>query len=342
MSRDVVSVEIEYPTGSVPEWEAVLSRYVGQVPPALRDKEVTRCIPASMGGFRGRLEYGAFGDAVLFKASATPNHFSRWLRHIDASIPSPILLLVQLSGSHRFRQSDRFLVLRPGDWCLLDSIHRFDCWTTTASAELLGVSLARPLNQEQKELLERGVANRFDGKLGTSRVLQRTLVELFDQMDNVAPSSGNGLRNSIIIMAWDALREQLASPSPLLYRDIQASRLKAYIESQLSDPALSVEAVAQGCGLSVRSVHRIFRLDQAGSVSMYIWRRRLERCAEALRDDKQVRRSIAEICLQWGFHNGSHFSRVFREQFGMAPRTYRAAVERASAGDPRPTARIAH
>jgi AraC family transcriptional regulator, positive regulator of tynA and feaB len=292
VSRDVVSVEVEHPTGSVPEWGAVLSRHVGQVPPALRDDEVTRCIPATMAGFRGRLEYGAFGDSVLFKASATPNQFSRWLRRPDSPVPSPILLLIQLSGSHRFRQSDGSLVLRPGDWCLLDMLDRMDCWTTNEHANLLGMTLRRPLDPEQKDLLQRGFAHRFDGKLGTSRVLQRTLVELFAQMDNVALSSGNGLRNSMTIMVWDAVREQLARPSPLRHRDIQASRLKAHVELQLSDPALSVENIAQACGLSVRTVHRTFSLDQAGSVSAYIWRRRLDdarrpcattsRCADPL------------------------------------------------------------
>lgn len=319
MSRDVVSVQVKHHTGCVPEWEAVLSRHIGQIPPALRDNEVTRCIPASGAEFRGRVEYGAFGDAVLFKASATPNQFSRWPREPESPIPSPVLLFIQLSGSHRFRQSDRCLLLRPGDWCLLDTLQRFDCWTMDETAELLGVTFGRPLTLEQTELLQRGVANRFDGKIGTSRVLQTTLIELFAQMDNVAPSSGNGLRNSMTTMVWDALREQLANPSPLLYRDIQA------IESQLANPALSAGAVAQACGLSVRSVHRTFDLEPGGSVSTYIWRRRLERCAEALHDDKLARRSLAEICLQWGFHNPSHFSRIFREHFGVPPRTYRAS-----------------
>lgn len=323
MSRDVVCVEVQHHQGSVPQWEAALSRHVGQVPPALRESEITRCAPATAEVFRARLEYGALGDSVLFKASATPNRFSRSLRYVDTPVPSPILLFIQVSGSHRFQQSDKTVVLRPGDWCLLDTLHRFDCWTTNERAELLGLTLERPVDTEQDDLLHRGAANRLDGRLGTSRVLQSTLIESFAQMENIAPSSASGLRNSIATMVWDSLREQLASPSPPLYRDIQASRLKAYIESQLSNPALSVETIAEGCGLSVRSVQRIFALDPAGSVSTYMWQRRLERCAEVLRDDRQTRRSIADICQQWGFHNPSHFSRAFHEKFGVAPRTYR-------------------
>jgi hypothetical protein len=79
----------------------------------------------------------------------------------------------------------------------------------------------------------------------------------------------------------------LANPSPLLYRDIQASGLKAYIESQLSDPALSVEAIAQACG---------------------------ERCADALRDDKQA---LPIHCRD--------LPAMRISQHGVPPRTYRAS-----------------
>ncbi len=169
MSRDVVCIEVQHHHGSVPEWEAALSRHVGQVPPGFSDSEVKRCTPATTEVFRARLEYGALGESVLFKTSASPNQFSRRLRYADASVPSPILLFIQVSGSHRFQQSGKTVVLRPGDWCLLDTLHRFDCWTMNERAEILGLTLGRPLEAEQDDLLHRGAANRLDGKLGTSR-----------------------------------------------------------------------------------------------------------------------------------------------------------------------------
>src|SRR5262249_2899509 len=150
-----------------------------------------------------------------------------------------------------------------------------------------------------------------------------TLVEIFDQMKSIAPSSGAGLQRAVTTMAWDALREQLASPSPLLYLDAQRARIKVYIDSQLADPGLSVETVAQASGLSVRSVHRIFALDADGSVSTYIWKQRVHRCADALRNTNDIRRTIGEVCRSWGFSSESHFSRLFKEQFGVSPRAYR-------------------
>ena len=103
------------------------------------------------------------------------------------------------------------------------------------------------------------------------------------------------------------------------------NQIKRYIESQIDDPELSVNSIANGCGVSVRSIHRAFASDPAGSVSKYIWLRRLSHCAAALRDPGEAQRPITEVCISWGFKSTSHFSRLFRERFGVPPREYRPA-----------------
>ena len=76
--RDVISVEVRNHGPSVPEWEAVLSKHVGKVPPEFRNQEITKCVPTAP--IRARLEYGALSDAVLYKRRSTSNHDSRSLR----------------------------------------------------------------------------------------------------------------------------------------------------------------------------------------------------------------------------------------------------------------------
>jgi AraC-like DNA-binding protein len=109
--------------------------------------------------------------------------------------------------------------------------------------------------------------------------------------------------------------------------DLQRARIKGFIESQLDCPDLSIESIAHASGISVRGVHRAFATDPAGSVSKYIWLCRLNHCAAELRDPSQAHRPITEICFSWGFNSTSHFSRLFKEQFGCAPRDYRRACE---------------
>ena len=58
--------------------------------------------------------------------------------------------------------------------------------------------------------------------------------------------------------------------------------------------------------------------------------RRLSHCAASLRDPSQAHRSITDICFSYGFNSTSHFSRLFKERFGIAPRDYRSASQYAA------------
>ncbi|MNT79221.1 HTH-type transcriptional activator RhaS [compost metagenome] len=81
--------------------------------------------------------------------------------------------------------------------------------------------------------------------------------------------------------------------------------------------------VAQGCGVSVAYLHRILRAGGL-SVESFIFELRLEKCRELLLDARHRHRSIAELAYQVGFSHPSHFSRLFKQRFGMTPRDLRA------------------
>lgn len=276
---------------------------------------------------QARLEFGGLGDALVFKTSAMPHSLARSICCRNASLPSPIVLSFQSAGSARVRQDGRSYVLHPGDWCLWDTLVPVEAWAITGAVEFLSVALSRPSDPELRRLLVAGMATRLDGKVGVSRVLQRTLTEIFGQLARIPPASGEALRMAVTTMAWEALREQVAVPaSASTCRDVLISRAKAYIEAHLAEPGLAVAAIAVSCGISARSIHRAFARDPAGSVSRYIWGRRLSRCADALRDGGEASQRITEICLSWGFNSSSHFSRLFKAQFGVSPRLYRASL----------------
>ena len=48
---------------------------------------------------------------------------------------------------------------------------------------------------------------------------------------------------------------------------------------------------------------------------------RISRNAQSGADENHT---ICEIAFTWGFNSAPHFSRSFREQYGMPPRDYRA------------------
>ncbi|MEV4179337.1 helix-turn-helix domain-containing protein [Nonomuraea sp. NPDC049709] len=55
------------------------------------------------------------------------------------------------------------------------------------------------------------------------------------------------------------------------------------------------------------------------TVSAWVRRRRLERCRQDLRDPAQQDRPVAAIGARWGFLSAAHFSRAFRDAYGVSP-----------------------
>ncbi len=86
---------------------------------------------------------------------------------------------------------------------------------------------------------------------------------------------------------------------------------------------------AQGLKLSSRYLRMIFATS-GETVSAYILRRRLEESGRQMADPQWRGRSIAEIAFGWGFNSAPHFTRSFRDRYGLSPRQYRSGNSRTS------------
>jgi AraC-like DNA-binding protein len=108
--------------------------------------------------------------------------------------------------------------------------------------------------------------------------------------------------------------------------DVRAARLDAIlraIAAQFSDSRLSAALVAAQLGITPRYVHLL--LQQSDRTFMqHVLRNRLDRAAQLLDADKGQNRKIAEIALEAGFSDLSHFNRTFRRHFGITPSKMRA------------------
>jgi AraC family transcriptional regulator, positive regulator of tynA and feaB len=116
--------------------------------------------------------------------------------------------------------------------------------------------------------------------------------------------------------------ERLAHHRPMRRSAASAhrARIRCYIEKHLTDPDLTPAAIASGCQINVRYMHRLQALESE-TLARYILRRRLEECARALAAPQQ-RRSITEIAFLYGFKSATHFGRAFRERYGVTPGKY--------------------
>ena len=322
----IVCVEVERPSGPLRKWEDALSVHIGQVDPGLREQEAVRCLPMDERPFTGRIEYGALGEMLLCKVAATNYRFTRSLTEPAPTLPTPMMLVSVSRGSVNFVQCGHGCILTERDWTLIDTKQPLGYTITSPEIEAFVIMLPRASDAEIAALCERGVARQSNCRWGLSRVLHALVNESFGEIRRLPGSSGRRLGAAIATMAWDALREEIETPPLIGRREDLPTRVKAYIEAKLADPELSVEQIAHACGISVRGLHRHFAEDPAGSVSRYVWQRRLIRCAEALRDPSRAHLSITDVCFSYGFSSSSHFSRLFKDRFGVSPIQYRVAL----------------
>lgn len=99
----------------------------------------------------------------------------------------------------------------------------------------------------------------------------------------------------------------------------QERRAKEVIAARL-DSKLSVNEIADACGLSVNHFTRAFRQSTGQSPHQWLTQRRIERAQALIR---QVDLPLSEIAVSCGFADQSHFTRVFTDIVGQSPGAWR-------------------
>lgn len=87
------------------------------------------------------------------------------------------------------------------------------------------------------------------------------------------------------------------------------------VEEHFTSPA-SVEDLAYLSGRSLSSFKRDFRAIYHDTPAHWIREHRLNKAREMLESTKMT---VADICYSLGFENPTHFSRIFKDRFGVAP-----------------------
>lgn len=144
----------------------------------------------------------------------------------------------------------------------------------------------------------------------------------------IARDHGQDLATAIADqMVYNAVREGTAAQrvslqSRLGTRNAHLTRAIAIIEENLEDPIATCE-LAERLGISTRQLERLFGKYLNTSPKKYFLDLRLHRARNLI---VQTEQSITEIAVACGFNSSSHFSKVFRKQYGISPVSQRATL----------------
>ena len=117
-----------------------------------------------------------------------------------------------------------------------------------------------------------------------------------------------------------------AAAPPAGTRETLGRRVRLHIEQNLHRESLTPEAIMKELVISRSQLYRQF--ERYGGVHRYLRQRRLRQCLITICNPLHASERIADIAYDRGFSDEAHFSRIFREAYGMSPREARRAAQR--------------
>jgi AraC-like DNA-binding protein len=277
-----------------------------------------------------------YGDVVkestesldIFEISTNAAHSARHPgREVETLENAAIVIVLQVEGEGSIFQDGRHDVIEPGDLTLFDASRGFELRFDGPTRQFV---LSIPWQTVQRQLISprRVTGMGISGSTGVGGVASEFISAFVQQASSMKVSEREGLTRSLIDIINAAVISRLSqsSLSRSDYVEFQLNTARMYVEERLRDPELSPAVVAAAIGVSQRYLNKLFESENL-SLSRLIWQRRLENCRKDLQDPRLAGKSITKIAHSWGFKSSSHFSRSFKDAFGVSPREIRAKCD---------------
>lgn len=160
---------------------------------------------------------------------------------------------------------------------------------------------------------------------GQKREITKQLVSsLYDEYQN----GHDGYREMLV-----ALLQQLIIHLSRCYgtftqadhpRLMPLARAIAYMEDNYQNVDIKLNDIAREACVGARQLDRLFNQYMANPPIQYLTEVRLQRAAELLRYQSDIR--IADVAARSGFSDPNYFTRKFKKCFAVSPRDYRKGV----------------
>lgn len=251
------------------------------------------------------------------------NGMRAWRTERQANLFGDLVhIIVPFTGTVKLKQDGREAELGTGDICLIDA-GRASTFILSPQARCLVVEFPRRECEARLGPLSRWTARRVDGKQGCGALVSTFARLLPDQISYVSgPSQAEIARQFLDLVALAMKEIEGVAFSHSSGRLASLLRLKAVVDSNLTNSNATCEELATAAGISVRYANQLLDAEQT-SLQRLLFSRRIEKCQAALADPGQAHRQISDIAYSWGFGDVSHFGRLFKAITGMTPRDYR-------------------
>jgi len=246
---------------------------------------------------------------------------SPWLRLAlnRRSTTEAISIGTQLSGRTIKTIGEHSQVFSPGQISLTDFSRPYQWWCaeacTTMSLQFTYAGLCLPASVIRAAAGDLAASPLYE--LFQTHVLKLSRLLGEDIPASAAESLGSAtleLTRAVVATVGheDVARNDVAN-------EALVTRIEAYVQQRLADPALSPESIAHAHHISVRQLYKLWCREPG--LAEWIMRGRLEGARRDIGKDRSA--GIGAVARRWGFTDPEHFGRRFRAAYGISPREWR-------------------
>ena len=254
--------------------------------------------------FRGEVSGRRFGAINVSQVSSVDQRVIRDSSSIARCGKDVLFVNVQLAGNSTFRQGTEDLLMREGDFALVDAARPFELGFTDAFVQA-------SFTIERSLLIPRLLDESAGGLVVRASTPLGGLVSSFlrhaSSLGSLSATEATVISRHVLgllSIAFGAGADARAAARADL-REAVRRRAMDVIELHFGDPRLGPARIADAVRVSVRYLHVCFAASGT-SVMEYLARRRLEHCRDELARADRAHHSISEIAFGSGFSYLSH------------------------------------
>lgn len=271
--------------------------------------------------FRGIIRAAGMDDVHITEVSATDHTVQRTPDLIARGDGAYFKLSLMLAGRGLLVQEGREALLGPGDLAVYDTSRPYSL-AFDDDFRTMVLMFPRDMLSLPAGMIRELSAVRISGVDSVTGIVAPYLTQLAAHLDQVTGVTGTRLLHSALDLVTTLFTRELGLDGDPHRALLQ--RIRSHIDQHLGSAALSPHSIAAAHFISTRHLHALFQ-EQETTVSTWIRTRRLEQCRRDLLDPVLADRPIAAISARWGFADAAHFSRSFKQAYGVAPSEYRAS-----------------
>jgi AraC-like DNA-binding protein len=276
---------------------------------------------ADVDGFRGRMRSRVLDRMSIVEVTATSHEVHRTPALIAQAHERYFKLNLQLEGTGLLIQDNREAVLQPGDLAIYDTNRPYTL-TFEEQARIMVVMFPCDALSLPADYVGQLAAVQM-GATGLSGIVGQFIRQLSENLDVLNGPSGSRLATNALDLVSTMLHAEMdMTPDRMKPQALLAVSVREYIDANLSDPMLSPASIAAAHFISTRHLHNVFH-ESGTTVASFIRSQRLDGARRDLRDPLHAGKSVGAVAARWGFLDAAHFSRTFRDAFGVPPSDWR-------------------